>query len=392
MPSYLENADAEDMVSILTQTQGAMVSAGEGDRAEIPQKTEAGGRVVGGKFRAMGKEISITADKSTNSLIIYARPDDYNSIEEMIKKLDIPRKQVFIEALIMEVSPSEEFKFGSEWEGFRDVGHPFTSDARTGVVTGSQNALDGFAVSDGTMSLGSGFTLGMIGEAISVGAFTFPSLNVMIRAVETLSTVEVLSRPQLLVLNNEQATINISDNIPFQTTETILEGGGTSQNIDYRDVGIILEITPHINKAGKVRLEISQEVSTVSGGGSTPETRKRNIDTVVEVNNGSTVVIGGLIQQNKDFSRGAMPCLGGLPFMGWAFKSISIADTRTNLMVFISPRVLETAKDIDALSMEKREYMEDQRKLNEEQIEMEKPSFWKDAPESEQKGEEETVE
>lgn len=390
---YLENADAEDMVSILTQTQGAMVSAGEGDRAEIPQKTEAGGMVVGGKFRAMGEEISITADKSTNSLIIFARPDDYNSIKEMIKKLDIPRKQVFIETLIMEVSPSEEFQFGTEWEGLKDVGHPFTSDARTGVIAGSKNsgALDS-VLAEGTVNLASGFSLGMLGESITLGGFRFPSLSFLIRAVETLSTVEVLSRPQLLVLNNEQATINISTNIPYQTTETILEGGGTSQNIDYRDVGIILEITPHINKAGKVRLEISQEVSTVSGGGSTPETRKRNIDTVVEVNNGSTVVIGGLIQQNKDFSRGAMPCLGGLPFMGWAFKSISLADTKTNLMVFISPRVLETAKDIDALSMEKREYMEDQRKLNEEQIEMEKPSFWKDAPESEQKGEEETVE
>ncbi len=294
----------------------------------------------------------------------------------MIKKLDIPRKQVFIEALIMEVSPSEEFKFGTEWEGFRDVGHPFTSDARTGVVAGSQNALDSFAVDEEAVSLGNGFTLGMIGESITVGAFTFPSLSVMIRAVETLSTVEVLSRPQLLALNNEQANINISDNIPYQTTETILEGGGTSSNTDYRDVGIILDITPHINKAGKVRLEISLEVSTVTGAGDKPATRKRAINTVVEVNNGSTVVIGGLIQQNKDFSKGAMPCLGGLPFMGWAFKSISIADTRTNLMVFISPRVLETAKDIDAFSIEKREYMENERKRNRDMMESENRSLW----------------
>ena len=333
----------------------------------------------------MGEDISITADKSTNSLIIYAKPDDYSSIKEMIKKLDIPRKQVFIEALIMEVSPDEQFNFGTEWEGFKDVGHPITSDSRAGVIAGSENsgALDSLLV-EGTVNLASGFSLGLLGESINVGGFTFPSLSVLIRAVETLTTTEILSRPQLLVLNNEKANINISDNIPFQTTETILEGGGTSQNIDYRDVGIILDITPHINKAGKVRLEISQEVSTVSGGGSTPATRKRAINTVVEVNNGSTVIIGGLIQEQQDFSKGAMPCLGGLPFMGWAFKSVDMTDSRKNLLVFISPRVIETAKDIETLSIEKREYMENEKKRNRDLMESEKPFFMEPDPESEQ--------
>ena len=380
---YLENADAEDMVSILTQTQKAMAGATEGETVAIPQQTEAGGIVTGGKIKGMGEDISITADKSTNSLIIYAKPDDYSSIKEMIKKLDIPRKQVFIEALIMEVSPDEQFNFGTEWEGFKDVGHPISSGSRAGVISGSKNsgALDSTLV-EGAVSLGSGFSLGLLGERITVGGFTFPSLSVLIRAVETLKTTEILSRPQLLVLNNEKANINISDNIPFQTTETILEGGGTSQNIDYRDVGIILDITPHINKAGKVRLEISQEVSTVSGGGSTPATRKRAINTVVEVNNGSTVIIGGLIQEQQDFSKGAMPCLGGLPFMGWAFKSISVTDSRKNLLVFISPRVIETAKDIETLSIEKREYMENEKKRNRELMESEKPFFMENAPKS----------
>ena len=382
---YLENADAEDMVTILTQTQKAMAGTAEGETVAIPQQTEAGGIVTGGKIKGMGEDISITADKSTNSLIIYAKPDDYSSIKEMIKKLDIPRKQVFIEALIMEVSPDEQFNFGTEWEGFKDVGHPISSGSRAGVISGSKNsgALDSTLV-EGAVSLGSGFSLGLLGESITVGGFTFPSLSVLIRAVETLKTTEILSRPQLLVLNNEKANINISDNIPFQTTETILEGGGTSQNIDYRDVGIILDITPHINKAGKVRLEISQEVSTVSGGGSTPATRKRAINTVVEVNNGSTVIIGGLIQEQQDFSKGAMPCLGGLPFMGWAFKSVDMTDSRKNLLVFISPRVIETAKDIETLSIEKREYMENEKKRNRDLMESEKPFFMEPDPESEQ--------
>jgi len=334
----------------------------------------------------MGKDISITADKSTNSLIIYAKPDDYSSIKEMIKKLDIPRKQVFIEALIMEVSPDEQFDFGTEWEGFRDVGHPVTNQGRSGVIFGSENsgALDSL-VTEGDINLASGFSLGMLGESITVGGFSFPSLSVMIRAVETLRTVEILSRPQLLTLNNEPANINISENRPFETSSTATADVGVTQSIEYRDVGVILDITPHINKSGKVRLEVSQEVSTFSSAGtvSRPITLKRAIETVVEVNNGSTVVIGGLIQQQKDFSKGATPCLGGLPFMGWAFKNIGVTDTKTNLLVFISPRVIETEEDIETLSTEKREYMENERKRNRELMESEKPFFMEPDPESE---------
>ncbi|MFH1351206.1 MAG: secretin N-terminal domain-containing protein, partial [Pseudomonadota bacterium] len=139
---YLENADAEEMVKILTQTQKAMIGAPEKEMQAMPQampkqKTEAGGVVVGGTFRALGKDITITADKGTNSIIIYASPDDYASLKEMIQKLDIPRKQVFIQALIMEVSPNEDFNFGTEWSSFKDMGHPYSDNSRAGMFFGA---------------------------------------------------------------------------------------------------------------------------------------------------------------------------------------------------------------------------------------------------------------
>lgn len=362
---YLENADAEEMVRILTQTQSAGDLDTPSDLAEADEDTttEGGGTVVGGTFTALGKEISITADKSTNSLVVYAKPDDYSAIEDMIRKLDIPRKQVFLEALIMEVSPNEEFRFGSEWQALEDVGHPFSGDARVGVIGGSQNSgdLDSlFGGEGGGIGLGSGFSLGLLGEEIAIGDYIFPSLGILIRAVEGLDSVNVLSKPQLLTLNNETAMINISENRPFQTTETRLEGGGTSQNLDYRDVGIILEITPHINKQGKIRLEINQEVNRISGSvtDTQPITRKRVIDTVVEVMDGHTVVIGGLIEQQRDFSKGQVPCLGGMPFAGWGFKSIGVNENRTNLLVFLSPRVIDTASASDGLSKEKLQIMD----------------------------------
>ncbi len=391
---YLENADAEDLVRILTQThtQRGTTPRDTTSQAAEGERTEAGGAVVGGTFTAMGEEISITADKSTNSLVIYAEPDDYQAIEAMIRKLDIPRKQVFLEALIMEVSPNEEFRFGSEWQSLEDLGHPFSSEARVGVIGGSKNsgALDnlfGGSPEGEGVALGSGFSLGMLGERISIGDYVFPSLGVLIRAVESLDSVNVLSRPQLLTLNNETANINISENRPFQTTETQLEGGGTSQNIDYRDVGIILEITPHINQQGKIRLEINQEVNRISGSVSEtqPITRKRAITTTVEVFNGHTVVIGGLIESQRDFSKGQVPCLGGMPFTGWGFKSIAMNDNRTNLLVFISPQVLDSKEETDALSREKKKHMDDESSRFDRTSEQEKPWFRDDktAPEQE---------
>jgi general secretion pathway protein D len=379
---YLENANAEDVVNILTQTQEAMVGAGEREGLEVPQRTEGGGTVVGARFKAEGKDIAITADKSTNSLVIYAKPDDYDSIKEMIQKLDIPRQQVFIEALIMDVQPSEEFLFGTEWEGLRDLGHPLSEDARQGLIGGSINSgeLSGLLAGE---NLGNGFSLGVLGETIRIGGFTFPSLSVLIRAVESLQTADILSKPQLLTLNNETANINIAENRPFETSTTSAPDVGTTSNIEYRDVGIILQITPHINKAGKIRLEVSLEVSNftgTTGAGDRPFTNRRTIDTFVEFNNGHTVVIGGLIQTQRDFSRGSTPCLGGVPLMGWAFKSVGVTDNRTNLMVFISPKVVETPEDAEALSKEKMKYMEDERNRQIEKIESEKPFFMENDP------------
>ncbi len=380
---YLENADAEEMVKILTQTKSAFRGVEEkpATASATAQKTEAGGRLVSGSARVFGKDITITADKSTNSLIIYAKPDDYNALKEIIKKLDIPRKQVYIQALIMEVSPNEDFNFGTEWAMFKDVGHPFTSDARTGIFGssrvegGSLDQLTGGGA--GTIDLGNGFSMGILGESIRIGDFSFPSFELMVKAVESLKTTNILSKPQLMTLNNETATINISTNRPFQTTSTIIQGGGSTQNIEYRDVGIKLEITPHINKKGKIRLEINQEVSKLSGtvAENQPITLKRAIDTVVEVNNGGTIVIGGLIEKQRDFTRNAVPCLGGIPLLGWAFKTVGISDTATNLLVFIHPRVFETPEEAHTLSIEKKRYMEKQRSTSEQKIESEKPFF-----------------
>jgi general secretion pathway protein D len=397
---YLEHAKAEEMVRILTETQKAMSSFTEsrtttpttptkgarGTPATIDrsQKTEGGGTVLGGKFQATGKEISIMADKSTNSLIIFAEPDDYNTIKEMIKKLDIPRKQVYIQALLMEVSPTEDFNFGAEWSAFKQTGSYDGADVFTVGRQGSQTLIQsllGSAIGLGTTTAAAaglpGLTLGVIGEPITIGNFSFPSLAVLTQAAESLNTINIISRPQLMTLNNEQASINISTNRPFRTTETLLEGGGTSQNIDYRDIGIQLKITPNINKVGKIKLEINLEVSRLQGTVAVdqPITLKRAIDTVVEVNNRNTIVIGGLIDEQQDFTKDAAPCLGSMPVAGWLFKTVGNRNTKTNLLVFLSPSVYDTPEDASAETRDKKEYMEKESNREKQGMDKEMPFF-----------------
>ena len=398
---YLEHAKAEDIVRILTETQKAMTSYAE-SRTTTPttptggarettaiqrsQRTEGGGTVVGGKFKATGKEISIMADKSTNSLIIYAEPDDYNTIKEMIKQLDIPRKQVYIQALLMEVSPTEDFNFGTEWSAFKKAGsydgkqiYAFGKQRSQGLIESLIASATGTGTAAGT-SVTPGFTLGVLGEPITIGSFTFPSLAVLIQASESLKTTNILSKPQLMTLNNEQASINISTNRPFRTTETLITGGGTSQNFDYRDIGIKLKFTPYIHKGSKIKLELNLEVSKLAGtqvAVDQPVTLKRAIDTVVEVNNRGTIVIGGLIEEQQDFSKDAVPCLGGLPALGWAFKTVGSSETKTNLLVFLSPTVYESPEEVSSETTQKKEYMEKERSRQQQEMDKEMPVFMK---------------
>jgi general secretion pathway protein D len=375
---YLEHANAEDMVLILTEAQEAIASASGGQAAGgSPQKTEAGGTIVGGTFKAMGEDISITADKSTNSLIIYAKPDDYNALKGMIQKLDIPRKQVFIESLIIEVDPEETFEFGTEWQAFKDV------SPTTGIFGASKGSPSGLDALPPAGQLGEGFSLGVLTEGISVGGFTFPSLSILIRALETLDTVSILSRPQLLTLNNETAIINVSENRPFETAATQSPNVGVTQNIEYRDVGIILEITPHINKGGKVRVETNLTVSKLAGvsaqvNPTQPVTLKRVIDTVIEVQDGGTVIIGGLIEKQIDYTRTQVPCFGSIPFLGWGFKGASMTEQQTNLIIFIAPQVFDRPQDAEPLSIEKKEFIEEKlRRENQDRLD-ELPFFRKD--------------
>ncbi|MDF1590859.1 MAG: type II secretion system secretin GspD [Desulfobacterales bacterium] len=342
---YLENATAEELVKVLQ---------------EIPKKKDAPAQ---GKPKSpvISEKVKMTADKATNSLIIMAEKDDFAIIEEVIKKLDIPRAMVYIESLIMEVNTSKDFRLGTEWTVGGDTKYSGRSAAYGGGFTGGP--LGGDPSTIVSTPLPPGFSLGVLGETISIGTgigtISFPSIAAVIQAYKTDKDVHIISTPQILTTDNQEAKISVGKNIPFQTRSAAENAAETYSSFEYRDVAKILKITPQISKDRQVRLNISLEVTSLeSTTDFRPTTLKRTIDTTVIVKDNNTVVIGGLIDDTTTNTETKVPCLGDVPLMGWLFKSASNANEKTNLYVFLTPRVIKSPAEAEAIYQIKKEQLD----------------------------------
>ena len=331
---YLQNANAEDLAKVLMAIPT--------QEAKAPKK---------GAAPVISKEVQIVPDKATNSLVITAKKDDFLVLENVIEKLDIARRMVYIEALLMEVSVNKDFELGVQWQFAETIGSREGKD-----VAGFGASLAG----DILTPLGSGFSLGVLGEAINISGIEFPSIAAVIKAVETDSDVNILSTPQIMTTDNEEAEIVVAKNIPFQTrVETSTEITGREfSTFEYRDVGVSLNITPQISQERFVRLKISEEVSQVieeESAAGLPTTLKRVAKTTVIVKDTHTVVIGGLIDRTLTEGSTKTPCLGDIPGFGWLFKSVASRDDRTNLYFFLTPHIVENPQEAKALYREKKE-------------------------------------
>lgn len=341
---YLNHAKAEDLTKVLL---------------EIP--TEKEGQKAKGKAPVLSEKVRITADKATNSLIIFAEKDDYAVLEDVINQLDIPRAMVYIESLIMEVNVERDFQLGTEWAAFEKIGIDGTPAAAGGVWRPNEGSSIG--VSDGgTASFPQGFTLGVITEALEIGGITFPNLSAIATALKDDQDVHILSTPQVLTTDNEEATITIGKNVPFQTRSAAETGVQTYSSFEYRDVGITLKITPQISQERMVRLTIDQEITRLDQlttvNADRPATFKRTIQTTVLVKDKDTVVIGGLIDDALSVNERSVPCLGDIPGAGWLFKSRSEATEKTNLFIFITPHVLQNPEEAVDIYNRKRQRLD----------------------------------
>ena len=350
----LQNGNAEDMAKVLMNIPKDTKDA----------KQPAPAPAAAGKTAILSKDVNILADKATNTLIITADRDDYKILEGVIQKLDVSRPMVYIEALIMEVSVNKAFNIGVEWRGLREIGNtdvkrvlgPGSTALGMGGFTG-QSIIPQLNPMTGAVTMPSGLSLGVIGAGIKIGDLLFPNIGAVLQAYQKDSDVSILSTPQLLTLNNEDAEINVGKNVPYITrsdTSATVPGQTYGQSYEYKDVGIIMKITPSINEEQFVRLKIDHQVTKLTGEQtSTPTTLKRTAKTTVVVKNNETVVIGGLIDDSTSVDTYQVPCLGDIPILGWAFKTRGSGREKSNLFVFITPHIIRNQEEAAAIYKKK---------------------------------------
>ena len=310
----------------------------------------------------------IQADPATNSLIITAPEPLYRQVRGMIEQLDSRRAQVYIESLIVEVSGDNAADFGFQWQGLLgNRGDKNLVGIGTNFGTGSGNIINiNTSAADGTAALGEGLNIGLVRNFGGTYA-----LAAIARMLQTQSNTNIVSTPNLITLDNEEAKIVVGSNVPFITGQFTNTGTGTTnpfQTIERKDVGLTLRIKPQIGEGGTVRMTIFQESSSVQDKAAVgtsnagPSTNKRSIESNVVVDDGSIIVLGGLIEDRYSESNAQVPLLGDLPLIGHLFRSQNRTKNRTNLMVFLRPVVLRDAPSADKLSLDRYDVIRAQQK------------------------------
>lgn len=305
-----------------------------------PQQPAA--RVYGGEGVSLPTDdsIQIIADDVRNALVILATPDDYKMVEAAIKKLDVVPMQVLIEASILEVTLRDDLNYGVEWY-FKN--HLPLNEGKTGIST-----LD----------------LGAAGISAQVPSFSYvikdaAGVNFALNALQNESDINVISSPSLMVLDNQTATINVGDEIPVPSRQSISNldpNAPTVNEIQYRKTGVTLTVTPRVNSGGLVTMEITQEVSsavsTTTSDIDAPTIQNRMVESVVAINSGDTIVLGGLIQDNESASESGIPGLYRIPLLGKLFGRTKNELSRTELLIMITPRVVGNRSEARAITNE----------------------------------------
>lgn len=327
---YLRNSTAADLAKVLAEMYAKMAAR----------------RVGKGKALAIEAKPTIVADKLTNSLIIIAAPTQYEELKKIIAKLDIPRQQVLVEALVAEISLEKFLNLGVEWASADELRPGKTHQPFAATHFGMTPEL-----LTGTLY---GMSLGMYKDkAINIGA--------LVNLYTTDADVNILSTPYLLVNNNQEAEIKVGKRVPMLTASRVTEVDTVVKTYTYEDVGIVLRITPQINPEGFVTLKIHQEIQKVLAETihDAPVLAKRETDTTVTVRDGQTIVIGGLLREDKSIVERRVPGLGRIPVLGWLFKRKIEVTEKISLVIFITPHVVTTPDELEEVTRRKRTEIEE---------------------------------
>lgn len=345
--------------SISNTTGGGSNTLGSPETGGSAQLTSAsgGGDTTGGGI--------IQADTSTNSLIITAPEPVYRNLRSIIEKLDVRRAQVYVESLIVEVSSDKAAEFGIQFQGLSGAtGNSAQLIGGTNFnATGSGTNIIGAATNLG--SIGQGLNIGIINGQVNIpGVGTIANLGFLARALESKANANILSTPNLLTLDNEEAKIVIGQNVPFITGQFTNSGGNGAtvnpfQTIERKDVGLTLRVKPQVTEGNVVKMGIYQEVSSVADSTNAAGliTNKRSIESNVLVQSGNIIVLGGLVEDKVTGNEQKVPGLGDLPVLGNFFRYDNRRHVKTNLMVFLRPVVVRSEDDLQDIVTDRYDYM-----------------------------------
>lgn len=362
---YLKNAEAVRLAATLRA-----IYQGDDGAAPVAAAPPLGAPAPGGATQMVAESRApatttpgiIQADAATNSIIITAPDAIYNNLRAALDKLDVRRAQVYVEALIVELTADKAAEFGVQWQSLSGLGRDGTQGFGGTNFGGAGHNIIGIAQNPATAA--PGLNVGVVNGRVTIpGVGQILNLGLLVRALETDGNANILSTPTLLTLDNEEAEIVIGQNVPFITGQYALSGGATTptpfQTIERQDVGLKLRIKPQISEGGTVRLQIYQEVSSINDKANPAGviTNKRAVATTVLVDDGQIVVIGGLIQDSVSDGMDSVPVLSSIPWIGGLFRSRTRSHSKTNLMIFLRPTVVRDSQRANAFSGERYDYI-----------------------------------
>jgi general secretion pathway protein D len=361
---YLRNAEAAKLAETLRGILTGEAPIGPATASMTGTSTAASPATSVGSVSGASGGSMILADTATNSLVISAPDVTYNALRAVIDKLDARRAQVFVEALVVEITAEKAAEFGIQWQDLSNIGDSganFIGGTNLGGRNTGSNILDA-AVNLGT--LGQGLNIGIVSGTIDIpGLGVVTNLGALARALESDANANILSTPNLLTMDNEEAKIVIGQNVPFITGQYAQTGSTTTpspfQTIERRDVGLTLRVRPQVSEGGSVKLQIYQEISSLRPTTTAADiiTDMRSIDSTVLVDDGRIIVIGGLIQDTMQDGVDKVPVLGDIPLIGHLFRSEKRKRMKTNLMVFLRPHVLRDTSSSDVLTGERYDFI-----------------------------------
>ena len=349
------NGNADNLASLLSSLYDGGAGGGRASSSEVAPGMQAqtrrsggsgaglpatGGANSGGVNFTLDDTIRVVSDRYNNSLLVYASTHEYNKIRKILEKLDVVATQVLIEASIVEVTLTDDLQYGLEWTFQNGIGNDYSG-------TGALNLLGG-AIGP----VAPGFSYTVMNKA--------GDMRAVVNALAEKSLVNVISTPSVMVLDNHTAAIQVGIQQPIQSRQSVTDGGVSQTSIEYKDTGVKLEVTPSVNDGGLVTLEVIQSVTDVGTIDSATRQRsfnERSVSSKVAVRDGDSVVLGGLIRDNETTGKSGVPLLMDIPVLGNLFSTTTNVTGRTELLIFITPRVLNSDRELQDITNEMRQRM-----------------------------------